>query len=268
MRRFGLAVLMFVLLWLFGSPCLADYETEVAADNPTAWWRFEDASSAGGSTAADSAGVYSGTYTGEIQLLVGVAGQSARFDGFLDYVEIGPMGTLPVEGSIELWFLTEAVQNYRNVFTTGPLGGLPTGNNAIRFEEHATGDFYLAISDDSGGLPDFVIRLTPNLAVDRWYHVVVTWDTASGVVNGYLDGARLVVNAANTFWPAQLSDVKIGIGYEPTGERSWLGRADEVAIYEHELSHGRIGAHYWEIMGTFTDGFETGETTAWSNTVP
>jgi hypothetical protein len=259
---------MCVVLVLVGSPCLADYEAEVTADNPTSWWRFEDPSSAHGSTAADSAGVFPGVYTGDIQLLAGIVGQSARFDGFLDYVAIGQMGATPIQGSIELWFLAEAVQNYRNVFTTGPLGGLANGNNAIRFEEHATGDFYLAISDDSGGLPDFVVSLTPNLVVDTWYHVVVTWDTSSGVVNVYLDGARVIVDSVNTFWPAQFSDVKIGIGYDALGERSWLGRADEVAVYEHELSHWRIGAHFWEVTGTFADGFESGDTSAWSSTVP
>lgn len=268
MRRLSVPMSMCVVLVVIGSPCLADYEAEVTADNPTCWWRFEDPSSANGSTAADSAGVFPGIYTGDVQLLPGVVGQSARFDGSLDYVAIGQIGATPIQGSIELWFLAEAVQNYRNVFTTGPLGGLASGNNAIRFEEHATGDFFLAISDDSGGLPDFVVSLTPSLEVDTWYHVVVTWNSASGIVNAYLDGARVIVDTANAFWPAQFSDVKIGIGYDQLDERSWLGRADEVAIYEHQLSHARIGAHFWEVAGTFADGFESGDTTAWSNTVP
>ena len=177
------------------------------------------------------------------------------------------MGSLPDQGSIELWMRAEAVQNYRNVFTTGPLGGLATGNNAIRFEEHATGVFYIAIGDDSGGLPDLAIGMTANLVANRWYHVVVTWDTVSGVVNGCLDGVRVVADQANTFWPAQLSDVKIGIGYEASGERSWLGRADEVAIYEHQLSQARVHAHFDAAMLPFADGFESGDTSAWSSTV-
>ena len=253
---------------LVGSPCLADYVAEVTADNPTSWWRFEDASSATGQIAADSAGLLAGTYTGDVQLLTGIAGQSARFDGDLDYVAIGPMGAIPEEGSIELWMRTEAVQNYRNVFTTGPLGGLATGNSAIRFEEHATGVFYLAIGDDSGGLPDLAIGMTANLATNRWYHVVVTWDTASEVVNGYLDGVRVIADEPNTFWPAQFNDLKIGIGYTLTGERSWLGRADEVAIYDYQLTPERILAHHDAAALPFIDGFESGDTSAWSRTVP
>ena len=207
--------------------------------------------------------MFAGIYTGDIQLLTGVVGQSARFDGHLDYVAMGPMGTLPAQGSIELWFLAEAVENYRNVFTTGPLGGLSTGNAAIRFEEDASGDFVIAIGDDSGGLPDFVTGLTTNLVADRWYHVVVTWDAVLGVVNGYLDGVRVVADEANTFWPAQLSDVKIGIGYDPVGARSWLGRVDEVAIFESQLSHARVQAHFYAAMLIFADGFESGDTTGW-----
>lgn len=260
-------VMIVFLSAMVGSPCLADYVAEVTADKPASWWRFEDASSATGQIAADSAGVFAGTYTGDVQLLAGIAGKSARFDGLLDYVAVGPMGALPEEGSIELWMRTEAVQNYRNVFTTGPLGGLATGNNAIRFEEHATGVFYLAIGDDSGGLPDLAIGMTANLATNKWYHVVVTWDTVSGAVNGYLDGVRVITDEPNTFWPAQLSDVKIGIGYTLTGERSWLGRVDEVAIYDYQLSSERILAHHDATTLPFIDGFESGDTSEWSRTV-
>ena len=268
MRRLSASAITFALLALFVSPCLADYVGEVTADNPLSWWRFEDASSAGGEPAADSAGTFTGTYTGNIQLIAGiVGGQSARFDGNLDYVAIGPMGNLPVEGSIELWLRTEAVQNYRNPFTTGPLGGLASGNNAIRFEEHATGDLFIAIGDDSGGLPDFVTGLTTSLSVNRWYHVVVTWDTNLGLVNGYLNGVRVASDQANTFWPSQLSDVKIGIGYEALSERSWLGRVDEVAIYDHQLTSERLEVHFEEGSVILTDGFESGDTSAWSRTV-
>ena len=258
MERSALTLTLFFLLVLVANSCLADYVAEVTADNPTAWWRFEDASSAAGAPAADTAGPYDGTYNGDIQLDDGIVGQSAWFDGNLDYVSVGPMGTLPVQGSIELWLRTDAVQNYRNVFTTGPLGGMTNGNAAIRFEEHATGDFFLAVGDDSGGLPDFVVSLTPAIMIGKWYHVVVTWDTAAGVVNGYLDGQRVIADEPNAFWPAELSDVKIGIGYAPWAERSWLGNADEVAIYDHLLIEARVQAHFTAAGPTSVDAFEIG----------
>lgn len=264
MGRRSFSTMMCVLLAFVGSPGLADYVAdyvaEVTADNPASWWRFEDSSSAEGATASDSAGNFDGAYNGDTQLLAGIVGQSAWFDGYLDYVAIGSMGALPVQGSIELWLLADAVQNYRNVFTTGPLGELSTGNAAIRFEEHASGDLWLAIGDDNGGLPNFVTGLTHNLTAGKWHHVVVTWDTALGVVNGYLNGVRVVVDEPNTFWPAQLSDVKIGIGYALWGERSWLGRADEVAIYEHQLGQARVQAHFDAAILIFADSFESGNT--------
>ena len=77
MERSALTLALFFLLVLVGSPCSADYVAEVTADNPMAWWRFEDASSDAGATADDTAGPYNGTYNGHIQLNNGVVGQSA-----------------------------------------------------------------------------------------------------------------------------------------------------------------------------------------------
>jgi hypothetical protein len=243
------------------------YVEAVLADNPTAWWRFEDPSSTSFETAFDFLGTNDGTYSGDVQQQTGIAGNAARFDGNLDYVSIGAMGALPHQGSIEMWILPEAVENYRNPFTTGPLDGL-TGNQAIRFEELSSGGFRVVISDDSGSTPDYMEWLSLDLQPGSWYHLVLTWDTVAGLVNGYLNGNRVITDASNSFWPSQLTDVTIGVGYIAHPERCWLGRIDEVAIYDAQLSPGRVQAHHDGATPIFVDGFESGDTSAWSSSAP
>jgi hypothetical protein len=232
-----------VLICAGSGVAVADYVAEVSADNPTAWWRFEDASSASGSAAADSAGIFTGTYQGDIGLVEGVAGQSARFDGDFDYVDIGAVGPVPVQGSIEFWVRPDVVENYRNPFTTGPLNGATAGNHAFRFEQNG-GNFKLYIGDDSGISPDYDQILDTGMDAGRWIHVVVTWDTTLGLVSAFIDGVAVLSDDANTFFPSQLSDVSIGMGYEWAANRCWMGNVDEVAIYDTRLGAGRIQAHH------------------------
>jgi hypothetical protein len=226
----------------------ASYVTEVDVDGPIAWWRFEDASSANGLMAADSAGAFTGTYNGDVVFESGIpgeGGQSARFDGNLDSVLIGDMGLLPVAGSIEFWMYSESVSNFRNPFTTGPLGGHATGNRAIRFEENSAGPFALAIGDDTAtSLPQFTRTLIGSTQTEKWYHVVTTWNTNAGLVTVFVDNLPVLVDTSNTNWPSRLSAVAIGIGWNSLSARLWLGRMDEVALYDYELNAARIDAHY------------------------
>ena len=143
-----------------------------------------------------------------------------------------------------------------------------TGNQAIRFEELSSGGFRVVISDTSGSTPDYLEWLTLDMVQDSWYHVVLTWDTVAGLVNGYLNGESVITDAPNTYWPSQLTDVTIGVGYILDPERCWLGRIDEVAIYDTQLAPSQVQAHYDSATPIFVDGFESGDTSAWSNTVP
>jgi len=261
MTRWLPVMVMGLLVGTASGPVAADYVAEVTADNPFAWWRFEDAGSSSGSAATDSAGVFDGTYNGDTELIAGVVGKSARLDGDFDYVEIGAIGSLPVQGSLEFWMRAEVMENYRNVLTTG----LYTNTNAggIRFEENTAGNFIVAIGDDSGSVADYTAILISGFETGQWVHVVTTWDTAIGLISVYIDGVVVFDDDSNGFWPAQLGNVFIGLGYGWHEERCWQGDVDEVAVYSSRLDATRVQAHYDAVGPVFSDGFESGTTDAW-----
>ena len=226
----------------------ASYSAEILTDDPISWWRFEDAISTNGATASDSMGSFNGVYSGDVIFNVGIpgaGGQSARFDGNSDSVAIGDVGPLPVAGSVEFWMYSESVANYRNPFTTGPLGSFATGNRAIRFEENSAGQFVIAIGNDAAtSPPQYVNAIITGMETGKWYHVVTTWNTSLSRVSAFINNVPVLVDDLNVDWPSRLSSVTIGIGWASLSERSWLGRVDEVAIYDFELDTVRVDAHY------------------------
>jgi hypothetical protein len=263
MRFLGGSGLAVILVLTCATPCFADYASEVSADNPMAWWRFEDASSSSGSSAYDTAGPYNGTYSGDVELRAGISGRAARFDGSSDSVDIGNMGPLPPRGTIEFWMYPEVVESYRNPLTTGPLTGGTSGNHAIRLEESTGGLFRLYVGDNTGIPPDYSGNLTFDLVADRWYHVVVTWDTSLGVVNAFLDGELVIDGDSNAFWPPEINNMTIGMGFQDHPDRCWLGRVDEVAVYDTSLSADRVAAHYGAALPAYARTILDDQPFAW-----
>jgi hypothetical protein len=137
------------------------------------------------------------------------------------------------------------MQDNRNPFTTGPLGGPATGNRAIRFEADNSQRLRAYIGDDSAtSSPQFSATMSSSVSINQWHHVVLTWDTSGGTVDGYFDNQRVINGAPNTNFPSQMSDVRIGLGWANSSLRSWLGRIDEVAIYDKQLSAERVNSHF------------------------
>ncbi|MCK4332964.1 MAG: hypothetical protein KAV40_05230, partial [Thermoplasmatales archaeon] len=211
------------------------------------YWKFETGS---GPTAFDSVDANDGTLVNwPIWTTTGQVGGALSFDGVDDYVSIGNMGSFPAKGTIEFWMKADAVQNYRNPFTTNYIGG----NAGIRFEEHSshsgyTNAFYAVVGNDAGNYGGHVFRYTASeppynnpMQANTWYHVALVWDTTANNVKGYWDGVK-AFDASHNAWPTEMQDVAIGNGYST--DRYWDGLVDEVAIYNRALSVEEIQQHY------------------------
>src|SRR5580765_5800693 len=92
---------------LLSNLALAAYLDEVLADNPIAYYRFEETS---GTTANDTTGnSNNGTYTNGVlidQPSAANLGRAARFDGIDDYVSTPR--TVSTNFTLELWINTTA----------------------------------------------------------------------------------------------------------------------------------------------------------------
>jgi hypothetical protein len=103
-----------------------------------------------------------------------------------------------------------------------------------------------------------------SVSVGVWHHIAVTWDKQSGGVILYLNGS---VDGTGSYNPPQFNhtpgDLNIGYYYSTYG---YTGVIDDVRIYIRALTQQQI--QHVATMTVFSDGFEAGDTSRWSATVP
>ena len=99
------------------------YEAQVLADNPIAYWRFEEAS---GAEAADSANANNGTYNNttlaQVSAFPGL-GNAAGFNGTTSFVSVPALGTV-TDLTIEAWVnaINFPVNNWASLYNTEQWG--------------------------------------------------------------------------------------------------------------------------------------------------
>ena len=218
---------------------LAAYPDEVLADNPVAYYRFEETS---GPPANDSSagGTNDGTYMNGVLLnQTGVSsetGLAAGFDGSDDYVETP--NTVGGDFTLEAWI---------NTTDDSPGGTHAYDGNGILWSD-VTGDdddFVVAVLDDrlafTTGNPDETVTGGPLLNDGRWHHIVAVREQGVGV-SVYVDGNLIGTGSTNN--NSLTANSEIHIGGNTLDERFFDGRIDEVAYYTSVLGADRVAAHY------------------------
>jgi hypothetical protein len=218
----------------------AAYSQVVLSDQPSSYWKLDEAA---GTSAADSAGSVTGTYTNgpTLNQASGVkdANAAVGFDGSNDFITAGDnydfAGTAAM--TVELWLKpTAATTSYRRVISKEAAGGWDL------YMEASSGGSPNAISferSDAAGVSDYV-GISTALPTTSWTYVVYTYDGTN--MRFYIDGvlrqttasSRSVQNHAN---PLTIGRYSSGVDY-------FGGLLDEVAIYSSALSGTQVAEHF------------------------
>jgi len=233
MNRILLAV---PLAYVLCGPALAAYQDEVLADNPVAYYRFEETS---GTTAFDTANSNDGSYVNGVLLNQPGApalGKAASFDGIDDYVSTPR--TVSTDFTLEAWVKTTAPsltgsQSYEgNGLLWSDVGG-------------AANDFAMAMLNNGlsffTGNPDVTVTSAVAINDGAWHHLVAT-RTQGGSVEIFIDGVSQ--GTATTNNNPLNGNPSIMIGGNVLDGRYFAGLIDEVAYYPAVLSTARIRAHF------------------------
>lgn len=231
----------------FTVPTAGAYVDRILKDNPTGFWRLNEAA---GPTAVDAVGFNDGTYattgvTYGAPSFKGESGTSVTFDGAKGNAVVPVTPVLNPSGpfSIELWVKPSAyafVVPFCSMDRPGRSGGYEfyLNGNYAGFEFHtAAGGGYSAIAGD-GTAP----------TVGEWYHIVGTYDGSSNIycfVNGTAASPdafdSYLIEQSPPFAPNAVTAFMIGS--RPDGLRYFPGSIADVAFYNYQLTAQQIRAH-------------------------
>ena len=227
------------------------YSQVILSDGPASYWKLDETN---GTSAADSAGAVTGTYTSgpALNQVSGVkdANTAVTFDGTNDYLVMGDVhdfaGTTPF--SAELWvnrgtgnetYYRKLISKERYTSATNRGGW----NLSIVESDHPTDANRFAFGRFDGGSNSSNARGTTVTQAGVWYHVVATYDgtTMRLYVNGALEdtvpSSLLVENNALPLYVGVFGAINVT-------NQLFHGQMDEVAIYATVLSAQQVAQHY------------------------
>ena len=209
------------------------YRSAVLANNPVAYYEFDETS---GATASDTTGSFDGTYTGSVGY--GAASGALNLGTAIDFtgghVALPNLGTF-AQSSVELWIQLDTVNTVccAGILTTN---GWDTGRIHLNVQSNT---FEHAVNGDA----PVSILSTTTASASTWYHLVVTNDVIADQTRFYLNGAEVGDNGDHTTQNVVFGVTGMQIGAWD-GARNLDGRIDEVAIYDSVLSPTDVAVHF------------------------
>ena len=192
------------------------------------WWQ-------GQGNAADLTGGNHGTLIGSTSYAAGTNGFAFLLDGNSDLVLISNTPSLQLQDfTIEAW-VKRSNASFAS-FGSGNIGVIfGYGNGGYSFYVNSAGTFSLS------KLGDFsVANSSATLTGTNFHHVAVT--KIGDTITFYIDG---VADVAGSYNPTFEFSTDVAIGARPDNfDNSFLGRIDELAVFDHALSQGEIQSIY------------------------
>jgi hypothetical protein len=193
------------------------------------WWKGEN-------NAYDSVGGNNGTLFGTT-FGTGKIGQAFSFDGVDDYMS-DPNNPPPGSLAISAWIKSSDNSGQNRLIIGENVGIQGTGwqffiqeGGRLVFGIYAPGWTFVTSSVD--------------LPVNQWVHVAVTFNSANGAMQLYINGVPDSTNQyTGSLWAANTNPLKIGSLGTPTGAAPFAGLIDEIKIYSRALSASEIAKSY------------------------
>lgn len=157
--------------------------------------------------------------------------------------------------TIEAWVRPNTTSSFMGVLGTG-INWNSSGTSLYFRSGQDTGDREIInfnITTNAGPYQNIRWGTTTKFLyqADRWYHVVGTFSSSSGLMMLYVDGQwkeTTVISTSSVI--VNSSDLKIGDTDDGTGIGSWRGNLENVRIYGRDISAAEVSNHY---QGIYTN---------------
>jgi hypothetical protein len=190
----------------------------------------------------DNIGGYTGTLTNG-PTYDSNNGGSIVFDGSNDYVSLGNLGTIGNFQTIDVWFYSTSVTNYRNILDMNYGNYANTGNVGPRLEQFSDGTANWLWSGVTNSNSFYQYTNTFSISANTWYNA--TWVNNNGTIAIYLNGSTIQTGVSSpqgfltTFGAAS-----IGRGFHLDSSRYFSGRVPLVKIYSTALSATQVQQNF------------------------
>jgi len=186
--------------------------------------------------ADDYLGAHSGIIHGELQFSDGMVGDAFTFSGGSNYVSIPQSLNIPAGGSprtLEMWIYSEE-GTWQSDLHTAFWTGTEVNKSAfiVDFETHPTMQFATWEEDlwFNSGVPKV-----------GWFHAAFVYDGDTNLyayINGELAGSLELTAPLTT----TITDTLIGSGYNYLNQLYYLGKLDEVTLFNRALTQEEIAS--------------------------
>jgi hypothetical protein len=200
---------------------------------------------------------------GSPTLVTGVDGGNAyEFDAAGEYLRVPDDASNDLTGesaAIELWIMPKVNKTGAGILHKGTASDWSDESYSLQYNIPGELAFIITNQEDTH---TYVISKAPKLAVDTWYHIVVTWDQTQVMiyVNG-VDVEKKYIQYKNSAWtawtttlpedfaPMRSSDGDLMIGTQlpdSQPEYRFEGVIDKIRLYDRLLSADEVLEHYSE----------------------
>jgi hypothetical protein len=181
-------------------------------------------------------------------------GFALSFDGFDDHVTVPDTFDYGPAVTLEAWIKPAAVDGQRGVWDDygSPGALLYVRDGQVQFSLSTTQDPGLGVNLYAG-----------TVIVGAWQHIAGVYDGAQMVV--YVNGIQAANVAATSGAIIDNGSLAATVGADQSALLAFDGLIDDVRVHDEALSASQLAGG---VMYLLTDGFESGDTSAWSATVP
>ncbi len=227
--------------------------TEHASKNTTltdglvGLWSF-DGPDVSGTTASDRSGNgNTGTLTNGPVVAAGKLGQALSFDGVNDYVSVPDSNSLDLTDAITIsaWFYARTITD-DGIIAKRDYSGGEIANYQIQLD---SSNLYFTFFNGSYRSVNYP---SSNIQLNRWYHVVATYDRSNEKL--YVNGVLVASVAQTLAMLANSVPVSIGQVVRPInggGFAPWDGSLDDVRVYNRALGAQEVSDLYQLGAATF-----------------
>jgi hypothetical protein len=161
---------------------------------------------------------------------------SFSFNGS-DYASVSAITGIS-DFTVEIWFKSDSVANYRNPIDCNWLRYSGSYSNVgPRLEQNSAGNLVWMFGDLSGNYDTRTVvssGLTPSV-----YHCACLTKNGN-IFTSFYNGSVVQSAAATYTWPGNFNDIQIGRGFSTSGERWFIGQIPSVKIYNGALSAAEV----------------------------